>query len=111
MKHRDYTIIRKIVNEIDIAFELLGNESLSEFEADEKTKRAVCMTVVNIGELVKNITQDTRGKYNYLPWKGAAGFRDIATGAFEEIMLIKSQEDLAAFKAMYDITEEIEKIY
>ena len=40
-----------------------------------------------------------------------AGFRDIATGAFEEIMLIKSQEDLAAFKAMYDITEEIEKIY
>ena len=40
-----------------------------------------------------------------------AGFRDIATGTFEEIMLIKSQEDLAAFKAMYDITEEIEKIY
>ena len=40
-----------------------------------------------------------------------AGFRDIATGAFEEIMLIKSQEDLAAFKAMYNITEEIEKIY
>jgi hypothetical protein len=40
-----------------------------------------------------------------------AGFKDFSTGAFEEIMLIKSQEDLAAFKAMYDITEEIEKIY
>lgn len=40
-----------------------------------------------------------------------AGFRDIATGSFEEIMLIKSQDDLAAFKAMYDIKEEIEKIY
>ena len=40
-----------------------------------------------------------------------AGFRDIATGAFEEVMLLKDQNDLASFKAMYDITEEIEKIY
>lgn len=40
-----------------------------------------------------------------------AGFRDIATDSFEEIMLIKNRDDLAAFKAMYDIKEEIEKIY
>ncbi len=40
-----------------------------------------------------------------------AGFKDIATGSFEEIMLIKDQEDLASFRAMYGITEEIEKIY
>ena len=40
-----------------------------------------------------------------------AGFKDIATGSFEEIMLINDQDDLATFKAMYDITEEIEKIY
>ncbi|WP_028236240.1 hypothetical protein [Pseudobutyrivibrio sp. MD2005] len=40
-----------------------------------------------------------------------AGFKDITTGSFEEIMLIKDQDDLAAFKAMYDIKEEIEKIY
>ena len=40
-----------------------------------------------------------------------AGFKDVATGSFEEVMLIKDQNDLASFKAMYDITEEIEKIY
>ena len=40
-----------------------------------------------------------------------AGFKDIATGSFEEVMLIKGQNDLEAFKAMYDITDEIEKIY
>lgn len=40
-----------------------------------------------------------------------AGFKDITTGSFEEIMLIKGQDDLATFKAMYGITEEIEKIY
>ena len=40
-----------------------------------------------------------------------AGFKDITTGSFEEIMLIKDQNDLASFKAMYGITEEIAKIY
>jgi hypothetical protein len=40
-----------------------------------------------------------------------AGFKDIATGTFEEIMLIKNQDDLVAFKEMYNITEEIEKMY
>ena len=40
-----------------------------------------------------------------------AGFKDFSTGAFEEIMLIKTADDLKEFKEMYSITEEIEKIY
>ena len=40
-----------------------------------------------------------------------AGFKDINTGAFEEVMLINNQDDLTVFKETYDITEEIEKIY
>ncbi len=40
-----------------------------------------------------------------------AGFKNIFTGEFEEVMLIKNQDDLAAFKEIYDITEEIEKVY
>ncbi len=40
-----------------------------------------------------------------------AGFKDIHTGKIEEVMLIKSQSDLDAFKAMYKIHEEITKEY
>ena len=40
-----------------------------------------------------------------------AGFKDIHTGKIEEIMLIKEQADLEAFKKMYGIDEEIEKEY
>ena len=39
-----------------------------------------------------------------------AGFKDLATGKFEEIMLIKSEKDLDEFKALYDV-EEITKEY
>ncbi|SCZ79260.1 hypothetical protein SAMN02910350_01698 [Pseudobutyrivibrio xylanivorans] len=40
-----------------------------------------------------------------------AGFKDLSTGTFEEVMLIKSPADLDTFKEMYSITEEIEKVY
>ncbi|MCR4904230.1 MAG: aspartate dehydrogenase [Butyrivibrio sp.] len=40
-----------------------------------------------------------------------AGFMDIHTGDFEEVMLIKDRDDLELFKAQYGITGDIEKIY
>ena len=40
-----------------------------------------------------------------------AGFKDIHTGKIEEVMLIKNQADLDAFKKMYGIDGEIEKVY
>ena len=40
-----------------------------------------------------------------------AGFKNIHTGKIEEVMLIKNQADLDAFKKMYGIDGEIEKEY
>ena len=40
-----------------------------------------------------------------------AGFKDMNTGKIEELMLIKTPEDLASFKNMYGINEEITKEY
>ncbi len=40
-----------------------------------------------------------------------AGFQDIHTWAFEEVMLIRGNGDLAEFMRMYGIEGKIEKIY
>ena len=40
-----------------------------------------------------------------------AGFQDIHTKKFEEVMLIRNDADLERFKTQYGITETIEKIY
>lgn len=40
-----------------------------------------------------------------------AGFKDIKTGKFSDVMLIKSSADLEKFKKTYGINGEIEKIY
>ena len=40
-----------------------------------------------------------------------AGFRCLEDGHFEEVMLIRSGNDLEAFREKYGITEEIPKFY
>ena len=41
----------------------------------------------------------------------AAGFLRKGTGTFEEVMLIRNEADLKAFREAYGITGEIRKIY
>ena len=40
-----------------------------------------------------------------------AGFKDLHTGQFEEVMLIRNAKDLETFKSRYGIDGEITKIY
>lgn len=40
-----------------------------------------------------------------------AGFRRKSDGTFEEVMLIRNEEELRQFKKTYGIEEELEKIY
>lgn len=40
-----------------------------------------------------------------------AGFRENDTGKFHEVVLVRNQEDLDAFKRRYGITEDMETIY
>ena len=38
-----------------------------------------------------------------------AGFKNIHTGEFTEVMLIKNEDDLAEFKKMYGVTEVVKE--
>lgn len=40
-----------------------------------------------------------------------AGFKNKGTGQIKEVMLIKSDKDLQAFREKYHITGKIEKVY
>ncbi|MBR2214045.1 MAG: aspartate dehydrogenase [Eubacterium sp.] len=40
-----------------------------------------------------------------------AGFRDIESGVFHEVMFIRNNEELESFKRQYGIQGDIKKIY
>lgn len=87
MQRRDQIIIEKIISEINIGLEMVDGVSLKDFLLDEKLKRAVAMTVINVGELVKNITFETRKEHSEIPWKEVAGMRDIAAHKYQTLRM------------------------
>lgn len=78
MNNRDYQIVKKILQEICVIEDMINGFDMEMFLADEKTKRAVSMTLINIGELVKNLTDKLKLNYPHILWKAISGMRDIA---------------------------------
>lgn len=56
-------------------------------------------------------TQEPMIKASICNGEQVAGFRDKKTGRFEEVLYIRKQSDLEAFKAEYGIEGEIKKAY
>ena len=106
MLHRDRIIIQKILSEIDVGIDMMGKAELNAFLTDEKLKRAISMTVLNIGELVKNITEETRKEYPQIPWKAIAGMRDITAHKYQTLRMedvyYTVQKDFPALKEQLD---------
>lgn len=78
MGHRDEVVLKKVLDEICVAQSMMGECAYPEFAGNEMLKRAVCMTVINIGGLVKNLSENCQKGNPPMPWKAVAGFRDIA---------------------------------
>lgn len=87
MNHRDTVILQKVLSEVKIAGEMMYGRTLDTFLADEMCKRAVCMTVINVGELVKNLSEACRLSHPEVPWKDIAGFRDIAAHKYQTLRM------------------------
>ena len=85
MQHRERIALEKICTEINLAVKFVENMTREEFLADEKTKRAVGMTAINIGELTKHLTMEFRENYPQVAWKDAARFRDIVAHKYETV--------------------------
>ena len=82
MNHRERTILRKVVDEAEALGVMLNGVDEAAFLVNEEKTRAVCMTLINIGELVKNLDNDFRSKNPQVPWKDMAGLRDVAAHGY-----------------------------
>lgn len=85
MQHKDTVILNKIISELNIALDAIDEVDYEEFNSDEMFKRGICMTVINIGELVKNLSFEFREEHKQIPWKAVAGFRDIAAHKYQTL--------------------------
>ena len=85
MRMRDRQILEKILSEIIVLDDLIGEMPLNRFLTDERTVRAVSMTLINIGELVKNLTPEFRMAHPETPWRAISGMRDITAHKYQTL--------------------------
>jgi uncharacterized protein with HEPN domain len=87
MQLRDRNIIEKIISETAVLHDIIENLDESAFLGDEVVKRAASMTLINIGELVKSLSDEIRTKNRDIPWKLIAGFRDVAAHKYQTLSM------------------------
>jgi uncharacterized protein with HEPN domain len=70
------------------------------------------MTVINIGELIKNVTDDFRKSHPGVPWRAVAGMRDIAAHKYQTLRMedvyITVKEDFPSLRKQLVYILEIE---
>ena len=102
MNNKDRIILKKVLNEINIIEALIDGFYLEIFISDERTKRAVCMTLINIGELVKNLNDELRMQNKDIPWREISGMRDIAAHKYQTLKIERvwntAKKDIPNFK-------------
>jgi uncharacterized protein with HEPN domain len=108
MNKRNAIILEKIVKEADLISQLLYGIEEPAFLNSEEKMRAVCMTLINVGELIKNLDDDFRVSYSQIPWKDYAGFRDIAAHGYFTLRMDRVW--LYASKEMPVFAAQIEEI-
>ena len=87
MKGKDRIIIQKIINYIDDVEKYIEGLEAKDFLDDKKTITACSFTVSQIGELSKEITEESQEKYSGIPWKSMKGMRNRIVHDYENVDL------------------------
>ena len=85
MKGKDRIILRKIVGYIDDVAQFVSDIDFDSFLADKKTLSACAFAVSQMGELVKEISDDTQNAHPAIPWKSIRGMRNRIVHDYENI--------------------------
>lgn len=59
--------------------------SFDTFADDIKTRKAVSMSLINVGELAQQLDDEVKGRYPEIPWKSIIGMRNITAHGYHQL--------------------------
>lgn len=89
MKRDIGLFIDDILESIKNIKDFTKNIDKEKFLKDKLRQSAVSRELEIIGEAVKNIPEEIRKKYSFLPWKEIAGFRDVLSHSYFGVSIEK----------------------
>ena len=105
MELRDRRILAKMRQEARLVTDFIDGLEFGGFTLNEMIKRAVAMTLANIGELSGALSDDAKLQYKDIPWAAIRKTRNVISHDYESV-------DFAIIwqTAVVDIPVLIEKI-
>jgi len=85
MELRDKRILYKIRIEARHITGFIRDMDFDAFKQNEVTKRAVAMTIANIGELVRALFDSVKSQYNDIPWAAIRQTRNVISHDYEAV--------------------------
>ena len=83
MNVRVRSILEHMLEDANDAVEFAGDlENAAALSGNKLYRKAIIMSVINIGELAKNLPDDYKSAHNGIPWKKISGMRDIAAHGY-----------------------------
>jgi len=85
MLSKDKTVLQKIITYIDDVAEYTMGLDFNSFLKDKKTMTACAFSVSQIGELAKELTEETQNLNADIPWRSIKGMRNKIVHDYEKI--------------------------
>jgi len=108
MQLRNKTALQKILEVIEETEVIIKDISTEEFLEKPLYKMAMTMSILRVGELVKNLTLDFRNEHNHVKWKAIAGFKDVIAHKYEIVDMNEVYDTVK--KDFPELKLQIEKI-
>ena len=87
MKNKEIDSIKKMIEYIDKSIKYTKGYDFDKFLKDEKTQDAVIFNISQIGELIKNISEETKENNKDIEWQMIKGLRNRIVHDYEGINL------------------------
>ena len=87
MDRKDRLCLEKIINEINTLELLLRDYTSEKFLEDEMAKRAVSMTLLNIGEISTLLSKEFISSTSNIPWPLIRGLRNRAAHGYHSLRM------------------------
>jgi len=85
MHNNDRRIVQKIISEIELIQDFVEGYSFERFMSDEKTRRSVVMTFINIAESAKLLSENFQTLNATIPVKELRALRNVAAHTYDGI--------------------------
>ena len=89
MNKRDKNVLFKLKEEAEVLLEMTDGYDLQGFLDSEVLKRAVSMTLINLGELVTRLTDEFKQQNPAVPWRDVTRLRNVAAHGYDALDMEK----------------------